>query len=515
MLRLRHACRLRLLTAAAAAGLSLHTATAQTTHSVTDPNRHALTNAVAARRIVHLAETRRIDFAIIGDSNVRNIQISGHEDGMTRALAARFGLYATRVNPYIGINSWGSGVTSESAFGYAPFIHIDSAPANLPPTLIANLALPAPSFPNSYGYLSDSMSVPYTYNGGLGLAIDHPIDITLALRFHLTHYRWRTPTSGRVVYTSRGPSYNNFAAATFRTAAATPGLADDFFDTPAGERHTSGIQFAPSNVAQAQFTRGPFFGLWQRVEAHERTTGIAYSPLLYQGGRSARAACIELNALGPNHPALREWLRQVTRLQNAEPVLVIHLMHGGNDAGDVNPSVGPIGGLSSDSPEGHADNYKGIIGNLRAAWAGVGNAPDNLLFILGPYHPRGDRLDVEKQYEEQWVLMAQTDPNIIAIRGTEMSTEDEFINLGWMQTETDYAHLSVIGYRGWSTAAVEVLQRAACPADLTHDRALSIEDVFEFLRVYFGQMPAADFNGDNMMTLDDLFSFLASWFEGC
>lgn len=514
-MRLRLRCRLRLLTAAAAAGLCSVVAAAEPTPSVSDPNRHALTNAAAARRIVNLADTRRIDFAIIGDSNVRNAQISGHEDGMTRALAARFGLYATRVNPFAGINSWGAGVTSESAFAFAPFATEVTTQRNPPATIMTRFALPGPWFPNSYGYLDERTALPFTYNGGLALATDHPIDITRALRFHFTHYRWRTPTFGRVVYTARGPAYTNFASATFRTAAATPGLADESFDVPAGPRDASGLMFAPSDVAGARFTQGPFFGLWQRVEAPGRGAGVAYSPLLYQGGRSARAACLELNAIGPQSPALREWLRQVTRLQNADPVLVIHLMHGGNDAGDVNPSGGPIGGLRSDSPEGHADNYRGIINNLRAAWAGLGHNPDNLLFILGPYHPRGDRLEVQKQYEQQWVLLAQSDPNIIAIRGTQMSTEQEFINLGWMQSATDFAHLSVAGYRGWCAAAVEVLQRAACPADLTHDRIVTIEDVFEYLRAYFGQQPDADFNGDGVMTLEDLLTFLAAWFEGC
>src|ERR1041384_7973406 len=73
-------------------------ALAQTVPTLTDPNRWAVTGTDAARRFLSLARTRRVDIAIVGDSNVRNSNISGHEDGMGRAFAAHFGLYATRVD---------------------------------------------------------------------------------------------------------------------------------------------------------------------------------------------------------------------------------------------------------------------------------------------------------------------------------------------------------------------------------------------------------------------------------
>jgi hypothetical protein len=482
------------------------------TPTATDPNRFAVTGGEVARRLFHLADTRRIDFAIIGDSNVRNSGISGHEDGMSRALSARFGSYATRVDPYIGTNSWGAPVTGESAFGYLPFQLIGTAGV---PAEAMQYAFPTNWFPNSFGYLPAGAALPSSYNGGLGLQPDCILDLNGAMRYHLTHYRWRTPTNGELVLSARWPSYNNFAEATFRTAAITPGLTDASLDIPPGDRATTGLIIAPSNLVLGRGTKGPFFGLWQRVESPNRATGVAYSTLLYQGGKSARSACIELNNIGPNSPALREWMRQIVRLQNADPVLCVHIMHGGNDAGDTDPSVGPLGGLRSDSALGHADNLRGIMNNLRAAWAGLGYSPDNLFFILGPYHPRGDRLPVEQSYEQQWVFLAQSNPNTIAMRGTMLSTEAEFVSMGWVLSAIDYAHLSIAGYHAWGRTTVEALQRAACPADLNHDRACTIEDVFQYLTAYFTGAPAADFDGNQANTLDDLFAFLSAWFMGC
>lgn len=493
-------------------------APAQPTPTAADPNRFAVTGGEVVRRLFRLADRRRIDLAIIGDSNVRNAIVSGHEDGLSRAYSARFGCYATRVDPFIGIHSWAASIGGASAFGYAPFRTAD-APDPTVPAAATRFVFPTAWFPTGYGYLPAGVELLNTYNGGLRIDPDHPIGFTGALRYHLTHYRARTPTTGRLVLTARGPAYTNFASGVFPTAAAVPGLADVMLDVPAGERDAGGLTFVPADLVNDRPSRGPFFGLWQRVEDVNRTTGIAFSPLLYQGGRSARSACIELNAIGPSSPALQEWLRQVTRLQRVpadQSVLAVQIIHGGNDAGDGNPSVGPVGGLPSDTPAGHADNLRGIIANLRAAWALAGHGPDNLYFILGPYHPRGDRLDLQVQYEEQWVILAHEQPNVVAIRGTRLSTEDEFIALGWMAGQSDFAHLSVAGYRAWALVAVEALQRAACPADINHDRGLSVQDIFDYLAMWLAARAGADFDGSGgEPALDDLFGFLAAWFEGC
>lgn len=56
----------------------------------------------------------------------------------------------------------------------------------------------------------------------------------------------------------------------------------------------------------------------------------------------------------------------------------------------------------------------------------------------------------------------------------------------------------------------------ACPsglaADFNHDRALTVQDIFDFLTAYFAGNPAADANGDGLLGTQDIFDFLAVYF---
>lgn len=498
--------------AIAAACLSVAPARAgePTTPTASDPNRFAVTGGDVARRLFHLADTRRIDLAIIGDSNVRIGGVTGHEAGMGRAFAARFGCYATRVDPFMSVGGWGSTIAGVASFQFSPF-STSAAPREATDTYF-----PTTWFPFGYGYLAPDQPLRTDYNSGLFVGSDCPIGIERALRYHLTHYRFRTPTTGRLSISIRSGLNANFASGTAPTAAATPGLSDFQLDVPAGDRPGGGLMCVPSNYVGAQPTRGPFLGLWQRMEAPGQLTGISYSPLLYQGGKSARAACASLSELGPAAPALHEWLRQVTRLQGAAPVLAVQILHTGNDFNDHQPSCGPVGNLDSSTHAGHADNLRGIMNTLRSAWAGMGFDPSNLYFVIGPYHPRGYPIDLQQSYEAEWIELASTNPNTIAIRGTLLSTFEEFQTSGWFASGgVDISHLSAAGFEAWGTATVEALQRAACPADLNHDRACSVEDIFVYLGGYFTGAAAADYNGDGATTLDDLFAFLGAWFQGC
>lgn len=484
--------------------------------TLADPNRAAVVNADAVRRFFHLAETRRVDIALIGDSNVRNALISGHEDGMSRAFSARFGCYATRIDPVAGQGGWAATITDLASYQVGPFRGTGAPP------IAAQYAFSSQAFPVGYAFLPHLTSTNFDYNAGFTIATGHPIGIDGDVRYHFTQYRFRTPTSGVLNFSIRqpfpaSPEFNFVAAPAIRTAAAAPGLSDEVVEIPAAERPTGAMLCCPADFAGVRASTGPIFLLWNRLERVDRAAGIAVSPLLYQGGRSARSACEELTALGPAAPALQEWLRQAIRLQApAAPVLMVHILHGGNDAGDYGVSCGPSTEvLYSNTAAGHADNLRGIMRHLRDAWAVAGYPADNLFFMLGPYHPRGDRLSDQLGYEAQWVALAAESPSTIAVRGTMMTTPEEFDALGYHASAIDKAHLSVAGYRAWGAATVEVLQRAACPADVNHDRTTTVDDVFAFIGDWFALDPHADFNLDTLVSVDDLFAFLAEWFRGC
>lgn len=485
--------------------------------TLADPDRRAVVGEEVVRRFFGLADARRVDLAIIGDSNIRNAVVSGHEDGMRRAFAARFGCYATHVAPLSGEGGWGSVLTGAGGGLPAPF-----RGANLPRPLWS-LEFVDPSFPVGGSYLAPGESAGADFNHGFILNHDHPLGIEGRLVYHLTHHTFRTPTDGQINISVResfpGSALNLYAVAHgIGTASAGPGLADIAVEVPAGPRAATGMLFCPSDFANHRETRGPFFGLWQRVENAGTTSGIALSPLLYQGGRSARAAAESLINAGPTGPALQEWLRQATRLQGAErsdAVLLVQIIHGGNDLLDSAPSLGPEGGFASNTIEGYRDNMRGIINLLRRAWSAGGFDEDNLYFLIGPYHPREQRRETDRASERVAADLCGEYPNTMAVRGTMLSTEAEFRANGWYINEVDLAHLSPEGFRAWGRGAVLALQRAACPADLNDDRRCTVEDLFGFVGAWFGGQAAGDFNRDGEGTIDDVFEFLEAFFRGC
>lgn len=499
---------------AAACGVSSAGAQAPT---LLDPDRAAVVAPEVARRFVHLADKRRVDLAIIGDSNVRNARVSGHEDGMLRAFAARFGCYATRVEPAAGQGGWGGPLTGCSSSQAPPFVG-DSFPRPM-----SSYPFPDISFPTGGAYLPPGITAPDSYNYGLGLTPEHPLGFEGRLRYHLTHHTFRTPSNGRINLSVRevypaDPSHNHAFVPDISTAEAQPGLRDLAVEVPAAARPESGIMFCFTDYGNRRGARGPFFALWHRVENADTAAGIAYSSLLYQGGRTARAACESLLGVGAGGAPLQEWLRQATRLQGddrAGAVMLFQIIHGGNDSLDGAPSLGPIGGLPSNSAEGYKDNLQGIINLLGRAWAIGGYDPDNLFFLIGPYHPRDERLATNQAAERVASELCAENPNTMAIRGTMLSNETEFRANHWYTDDIDLAHLSVDGFRAWGRGAVLALQRAACPADVNDSRSCTVEDLFGFLIGFFGEQQVGDFDRNGEWTIEDVFEFLSAYFRGC
>ncbi len=60
--------------------------------------------------------------------------------------------------------------------------------------------------------------------------------------------------------------------------------------------------------------------------------------------------------------------------------------------------------------------------------------------------------------------------------------------------------------------------RLACPCDTNGDGARTVQDIFDFLRLWFAGNSRADFNSDTHITVQDIFAFLSCWFSqslGC
>jgi hypothetical protein len=54
-----------------------------------------------------------------------------------------------------------------------------------------------------------------------------------------------------------------------------------------------------------------------------------------------------------------------------------------------------------------------------------------------------------------------------------------------------------------------------CPADINCSGAVSVQDIFDFLALYFAGAPKADVNGSGSDSVQDIFDFLAVYFAGC
>ncbi len=468
--------------------------------TLADPNPLAVYRIDQVAPFLRAAATRRVDLAIIGDSNVRFNTTSGHEDGMGRGFAQALGLYATRVDPVTGINSWGAEIfLSQTTQNWFPWTGAPAGPA-------AVYMIVEAGFPGGYGYLAAGQTASFSNNNGLGIDAAHPIDITGPLRWHITHYAFGPGAAGFFTPTIReqwpGNAAHNYSApVAFLTAGDVPGFVDVFVDAPAGARTNDGVLCCLTDYATGQGAAGPFFAQWYRVENRAHTSGIAYSPLLYQGGRSARNACDSLLFVTTD-VQMREWLRQVTRLQNGAPTLMVQILHGGNDLNDHLPSLGPVGGLDSSTPAGQEDNTRGIIGALRAYWTQAGYDPANLYFLLGPYHPQTDQVTELAAYEDHWRLIADTTPNVGVIAGTRLSTPEEFAANFWYDFRGN-AHLSVEGYHAWGTGAVTALMRAMW-LDVDGNRVINIDDLY----AWYAHPTDTDGNG----VIDDADeAFLERW----
>lgn len=60
---------------------------------------------------------------------------------------------------------------------------------------------------------------------------------------------------------------------------------------------------------------------------------------------------------------------------------------------------------------------------------------------------------------------------------------------------------------------VMVLMPQIVPGDFNRDGAKTVQDIFDFLAVWFAAGSGADYNGDGAVTVQDIFDFLNDWFQ--
>jgi hypothetical protein len=302
------------------------------------------------------------------------------------------------------------------------------------------------------------------------------------LRWHMTYGTFDigqgsfTPSvSSALLPLYQGPKVN--------TSTGTIGLQDGAFKLPASAyaKQATGdqINFGLSFPRQPSM-RGPYYGLWQRVEG-ERTTGVAYSTMLWQGGRGLVHAATALQQQSDD--ALKEYVRNLVKLQGGDKMLLVQVEHGQNDAAFAIPSVGPLHSASNTSA-GFADNMDAVIIRMRDVWSKLGYDQKDLMFQYGPYHsaegPAGDgtgRTMTQRlaDYESAVMNLSTQHPeyNLAIVRGSRMVTPELMNANGWFTSATDHAHLNAAGYIGVSEMGVRQIVGYATADELPNRSAVT------------------------------------------
>ena len=398
------------------------------------------------------ALTRRVDFALMSDSNTVKDTYGGHNSGMRNAFASRFGMYSTGMLPAVavtGSEGYGSG-SSGSYLWPAPatvqqatgITAIDAYQANTgvseaffvgqcwqylasgstitgqQTNIIQSFGLQGVQLPLATGNLTNNNKIIHAC----------PMDLTQELSWEWTQAIF---TAGGywnpTVYQTAAQS-TQYATAKVSSNGVAYGMQDGNLIIPAAARNSNGtygtITGSPCNYVGgntvAAGVKGPVLISYQRVQAPGVLTGIAYHTNLYQGGQDARNAALSWQ--GTSSTAKTEFMRQLVRLQNgAVPMACFHIIHGGNDFNDTVNSVGP-NPQPSNTPAGFADNLTAIIQAVQAAWTAAGYSLANLYFLIGPYHPAISRLN------DNLTWQGNSYQQLVAYELAPMSVADAFSN---------------------------------------------------------------------------------------
>ena len=446
------------------------------------------------------ALTRRVDLALMSDSNTVKGNDQGHNVGFRNAFASRFGMYATGLLSVNGSNdgqgsgfgagaNWPAPATSGVATGIGA---LDAYYANDGVSEAAFMGQNWQYMPasgtctgqqvvtiQSAGLQGVQLPLPASLSNNNKIIYACPMDVTQELSWEWTQGLFTTGGYWNPTAYQSAAQNTNYATAKVSSGGASYGMQDGNLIVPAGARNSNGtygtVTFSPCDFAGGTALsfgiKGPVLISYQRVQAPNVLTGIAYTTNLYQGGQDARNAALAWQ--GTSMTAKVEYMRQLTRLQNgAAPMVCFHIMHGGNDFIDSINSVGPNPQVSS-TPGGFADNLTAIITAIRAAWTAAGYALGNLYFLIGPYHPAMSRsasnLTWQGQSYQQLVAyelaagsVADAFSNVTVMHGSQLLPGGFAQSAMYMQSKGFYdyqgdAHLIRQGYEWLGFRAIDAL----------------------------------------------------------
>jgi hypothetical protein len=464
----------------------------------------AVINPTAAGGFVRKLRRRRGDIVLIGDSNAKRNLVSGHAQGMGRAWATALGCWGAAIMPAAGEeNSWGS-VAGDVAAGTAVGPAVDGDYSATPAGFQAAILPYTPAYgPVAADYFTNWAGA--SDDGGYSVRSQHPMRLTGSLRYAASVY---IPAAGAAasvnpsVYTSAGvgtiihPGSSDPkalpASEGFHTFTWNFELASDPTDG-------SGIGVRLQRFGGADLT-GSFGVLYQSLERNDLYRGCRFSTFIFAGGESSRDVAAYL-CNDCTDAALAEYLRFLASRQvNAggtaiDPVLMVQIIEGGNDAGDTDSSVvynrgdgfgngDDSGNDASNTQAGITNNFKAIINRLRDIWVDeLGYAEGDLYFVLGGYHPQA--VSPQAAFVGSTMVAAMTaicadedfSATVAGVDGYSLKTAEQFRDLFAVSTQAeaptatvdesfylvpsggglDEAHLTEHGYLAWGMVVVSAL----------------------------------------------------------
>ncbi len=468
-----------------------------------EPTANVTVRSYLVREALLAAASRRMDVVMIGDSN-QTYNSAGWHDGWTVALGERWPMYATPILGSADNNAIGIAMNTQPL---APGTYLlTSAPPELEaycdPDSGVNLA--------SYAYLDANRTVLPGTPGGMELDVaslrwwQNNFNHFGAMRWWYTYGTFGEARGGRFQAQVKQAGTFDVSGPAIDPATGSWGLQDAFVDVPAGPRNANDIVFKWFS-GKGLSGHGPFFGLYMRVERPEASFGFSPHTLYGTGGASSRACLLALEAASDAH--LIGFFARVRALQPEEKVVLIRIALGGNDFLDENPSVGPVGGFPSDTPEGVRDNMLGILARLRSVWSAAGWPEDEVVFLLVGNHTKMNE-PAEFGFRQTLAEIALEDPRVAFVNLGALADEAEMSANGWYDAGGG-AHLTRAGYEALSRR--EVVELLVLPGDINRDNVVDTSDLALLLEAIGRGTGPEDLNSDGIVDTADL-GLLLNWF---
>lgn len=361
-------------------------------NNVTSSDQTFTTLYTGAFAALQLAKTRRVDFVYVSDSNGQ-YNGWGWASGFTIALGNKYGLYASSIYPQE------VGGTAVSGSGTPIFNAISGASGATTgaPSAQSPFALPyAPYLFQGLGAIGGSNGIYLSTNAldAYGATLSS-FNTAANLRYWMAYGTFATGggTFRPAARYDAAPFTALVTGSSVNVQTGTDGQSITSLTLPAAVRaHDISFRWQlPGGTASTASTTE----FWQRLENQDALAGISVTQLYSIAGKDLYDYATTFS--GYTQAQWTNYFNAVTYQQvqaGQAPTAVIFINSGDNDINDVRTSIGPVGGLASNTAAGYADNLAAVVNLVTAGWTGAGlpvgsDGTSGLYFLVAPSHVYG------------------------------------------------------------------------------------------------------------------------------